>query len=51
MPLSLQPDRNCSASTFALCLIGAVMVFSASAVTAANNTAMDTFSCCGNCFS
>ncbi len=34
MPLSLQPDRKMFGVTLALCLIGAVMVFSASAVTA-----------------
>jgi cell division protein FtsW len=34
MPLSLQPDRKIFGVTLALCLIGAVMVFSASAVTA-----------------
>ena len=34
MPRSLQPDRQLFGSTIALCLIGAVMVFSASAVTA-----------------
>jgi cell division protein FtsW len=34
MPRSLQPDRQLFGVTFALCLIGAVMVFSASAVTA-----------------
>jgi cell division protein FtsW len=34
MPLSLQPDRKMFGATLALCLIGAVMVFSASAVTA-----------------
>ena len=34
MPRSLQPDRKIFAVTLALCLIGAVMVFSASAVTA-----------------
>jgi cell division protein FtsW len=34
MPRSLQPDRQLFGSTLALCLIGAVMVFSASAVTA-----------------
>src|SRR5271163_2732132 len=34
MPLSLQPDRQLFGVTLALCLIGAVMVFSASAVTA-----------------
>ena len=34
MPLSLQPDRRMFGVTLALCLIGAVMVFSASAVTA-----------------
>jgi cell division protein FtsW len=34
MPLSLQPDRKMFGVTLALCLIGAVMIFSASAVTA-----------------
>ena len=34
MPRSLQPDRWLFGVTLALCLIGAVMVFSASAVTA-----------------
>jgi cell division protein FtsW len=34
MPRSLQPDRKLFGVTLALCLIGAVMVFSASAVTA-----------------
>ncbi len=34
MPLSLQPDRKMFGVTLALCLIGAVMVFSASAITA-----------------
>ncbi len=34
MPRSLQPDRKMFAVTLALCLLGAVMVFSASAVTA-----------------
>jgi cell division protein FtsW len=34
MPLSLQPDRKMFGVTLALCLIGTVMVFSASAVTA-----------------
>jgi cell division protein FtsW len=34
MPRSLQPDRQLFGATLALCLIGAVMVFSASAVTA-----------------
>src|SRR5271163_970465 len=34
MPRSLQPDRQLFGVTLALCLIGAVMVFSASAVTA-----------------
>jgi cell division protein FtsW len=34
MPRSLQPDRKLFGSTLALCLIGAVMVFSASAMTA-----------------
>jgi cell division protein FtsW len=34
MPLSLQPDRKMFGVTIALCLIGAVMVFSASAITA-----------------
>ncbi|HWF38022.1 MAG TPA: putative peptidoglycan glycosyltransferase FtsW [Candidatus Acidoferrales bacterium] len=34
MPLSLQPDKKMFGVTLALCLIGAVMVFSASAVTA-----------------
>src|ERR1700691_3799 len=34
MPRSLQPDRQLFGTTLALCLIGAVMVFSASAVTA-----------------
>lgn len=34
MPRSLQPDRQLFGSTLALCLIGAVMVFSASAMTA-----------------
>ena len=34
MPLSLQPDRKLFGATVALCLAGAVMVFSASAVTA-----------------
>ncbi len=34
MPRSLQPDRKMFGVTLALCLIGAVMVFSASAVTA-----------------
>jgi cell division protein FtsW len=34
MPRSLQPDRQLFGVTLALCLIGAVMVFSASAITA-----------------
>lgn len=34
MPRSLQPDRRLFGTTLALCLIGAVMVFSASAMTA-----------------
>jgi cell division protein FtsW len=34
MPRSLQPDRQLFVATLAMCLIGAVMVFSASAVTA-----------------
>src|SRR5580658_1665685 len=34
MPRSLQPDRQLFGVTLAMCLIGAVMVFSASAVTA-----------------
>ena len=34
MPRSLQPDRQLFGVTLALCFIGAVMVFSASAVTA-----------------
>jgi len=34
MPLSLQPDKKMFGVTVTLCLIGAVMVFSASAVTA-----------------
>ena len=34
MPRSLQPDRQLFGTTLALCLVGAVMVFSASAVTA-----------------
>jgi cell division protein FtsW len=34
MPLSLQPDRKMFGVTLALCLIGAVMVFSASAISA-----------------
>lgn len=34
MPRSLQPDRQLFGSALALCLVGAVMVFSASAVTA-----------------
>jgi cell division protein FtsW len=34
MPRSLQPDRQLFGATLALCLIGAVMVFSASAMTA-----------------
>jgi cell division protein FtsW len=34
MPRGIQPDRKLFGSTLALCLIGAVMVFSASAVTA-----------------
>jgi cell division protein FtsW len=34
MPRSLQPDRKLFGATLALCLLGAVMVFSASAVTA-----------------
>src|ERR1700722_4367257 len=34
MPLSLRPDRKLFGATIALCLVGAVMVFSASAVTA-----------------
>ena len=34
MPRSLQPDKQLFGVTLALCLIGAVMVFSASAVTA-----------------
>jgi cell division protein FtsW len=33
MPLTLQPDRKLFGTTIALCLIGAVMVFSASAIT------------------
>lgn len=34
MPRNLQPDRRLFGTTLALCLIGAVMVFSASAITA-----------------
>jgi cell division protein FtsW (lipid II flippase) len=34
MPRSLQPDRQLFGATLALCLIGAVMVFSSSAMTA-----------------
>src|SRR5271157_5007971 len=34
MPRSLQPDRQLFIVTLALCLFGAVMVFSASAITA-----------------
>jgi cell division protein FtsW len=34
MPLSLQPDRKMFGATLSLCLIGSVMVFSSSAVTA-----------------
>ena len=34
MPRSLQPDRKLFGATLALCLIGTVMVFSASAITA-----------------
>ena len=34
MPRSLQPDRKLFGVTLALCFIGAVMVFSASAITA-----------------
>ena len=34
MPRTLQPDRKLFGATIALCLVGAVMVFSASAVTA-----------------
>jgi len=34
MPRSMQPDRQLFGATLALCLIGAVMVFSASAMTA-----------------
>jgi cell division protein FtsW (lipid II flippase) len=34
MPRSLQPDRQLFGVTLALCLMGAVMVFSASAVIA-----------------
>ena len=34
MPRSLQPDKKLFGVTLALCLIGAVMVFSASAMTA-----------------
>ena len=34
MPRSLQPDRQLFVATLGLCLIGAVMVFSASAMTA-----------------
>lgn len=34
MPRSLQPDKQLFGVTLALCLIGAVMVFSASAMTA-----------------
>jgi len=34
MPRTLQPDRNLFGATMGLCLVGAVMVFSASAVTA-----------------
>src|SRR5579864_4259949 len=34
MPRSLQPDRQLFGATLAMCLFGAVMVFSASAVTA-----------------
>jgi cell division protein FtsW len=38
MPRSLQPDRQLFGVTLALCFIGAVMVFSASAVTAGQQT-------------
>jgi cell division protein FtsW len=38
MPRSLQPDRQLFGVTLALCLIGAVMVFSASAITAREQT-------------
>ncbi len=38
MPVSLQPDKKMFGVTLALCLIGAVMVFSASAVTAREQT-------------
>ena len=34
MPRSVQPDRKLFGATLALCLIGVVMVFSASAMTA-----------------
>jgi len=33
MPRTLQPDRQLFGATLALCLVGAVMVFSASAIT------------------
>ena len=36
MPRSLQPDRRLFGTTLALCLIGAVMVFSASAITSSD---------------
>ena len=38
MPRNLQPDRQLFGVTLALCFIGAVMVFSASAVTAGQQT-------------
>jgi cell division protein FtsW len=38
MPRSLQPDRQLFGVTLALCCIGAVMVFSASAITAQDET-------------
>jgi cell division protein FtsW len=40
MPRSLQPDRKLFGVTLALCLIGAVMVFSASAMTASEQFGM-----------
>ncbi len=49
MPLSLQPDRKMFGVTLALCLIGAVMVFSASASPRARNMATATRFCCARC--
>ena len=48
MPRKLETDRWLFVISLALCLIGAVMVFSASAVTAREQIpAMPTTFCCG----